>query len=241
MPGMSPDGSGGSDQGRIAALEAENQALRQALAAGALRLRDREAAFTHAADGIIIGDAAGVMIDVNPCLCTLLGFAADELLGRHIRDLFPDEVLAVKPLRFDLLAEGRVLTTARDMQARDGSRVPIEMRSLRLPDGRHLAFVRDVRERHRNLAAVQEAQRASDRQATFLAALLAAIPSPVFWKDREGRYQGCNQVFCDLLGVTEADLRGRTVHEVWPSDHARVRSEERRVGKECRSRWSPYH
>src|SRR5256885_7207531 len=25
------------------------------------------------------------------------------------------------------------------------------------------------------------------------------------------------------------------------TDHARQRSEERRVGKECRSRWSPYH
>ena len=24
-------------------------------------------------------------------------------------------------------------------------------------------------------------------------------------------------------------------------DHAQLRSEERRVGKECRSRWSPYH
>ena len=24
-------------------------------------------------------------------------------------------------------------------------------------------------------------------------------------------------------------------------DGARLRSEERRVGKECRSRWSPYH
>ena len=26
-----------------------------------------------------------------------------------------------------------------------------------------------------------------------------------------------------------------------PFDAVRVRSEERRVGKECRSRWSPYH
>ena len=24
-------------------------------------------------------------------------------------------------------------------------------------------------------------------------------------------------------------------------DHGELRSEERRVGKECRSRWSPYH
>src|SRR2546426_9399128 len=35
---------------------------------------------------------------------------------------------------------------------------------------------------------------------------------------------------------------GRTAEEVVPRDAAAlVRSEERRVGKECRSRWSPYH
>ena len=28
---------------------------------------------------------------------------------------------------------------------------------------------------------------------------------------------------------------------LWPVDFTLRRSEERRVGKECRSRWSPYH
>ena len=41
-------------------------------------------------------------------------------------------------------------------------------------------------------------------------------------------YQGRMSVFVD-------DLQGHTV-EVGAD-----RSEERRVGKECRSRWSPYH
>src|ERR1039457_7656686 len=27
----------------------------------------------------------------------------------------------------------------------------------------------------------------------------------------------------------------------WSADHTETRSEERRVGKECRPRWSPYH
>src|SRR3712207_7185861 len=27
----------------------------------------------------------------------------------------------------------------------------------------------------------------------------------------------------------------------WKAEHLTLRSEERRVGKECRSRWSPYH
>ena len=42
-------------------------------------------------------------------------------------------------------------------------------------------------------------------------------------------------------GRTVAVL-GTAVNRVYPSEHReRVRSEERRVGKECRSRWSPYH
>src|SRR5688572_31067882 len=33
----------------------------------------------------------------------------------------------------------------------------------------------------------------------------------------------------------------RTSSHCWSSAAAATRSEERRVGKECRSRWSPYH
>src|ERR1039458_6371072 len=33
----------------------------------------------------------------------------------------------------------------------------------------------------------------------------------------------------------------RTAEEIFPEAIFAVRSEERRVGKECRSRWSPYH
>ena len=37
------------------------------------------------------------------------------------------------------------------------------------------------------------------------------------------------QAACPVIALLETD------------DHVFVRSEERRVGKECRSRWSPYH
>ena len=50
-------------------------------------------------------------------------------------------------------------------------------------------------------------------------------------------------------GMTQTDLAGADVSVGYVSrieaGHRRpnlqVRSEERRVGKECRSRWSPYH
>src|SRR2546430_10976030 len=37
------------------------------------------------------------------------------------------------------------------------------------------------------------------------------------------------------------ERRERFALDVLSDDHERLRSEERRVGKECRSRWSPYH
>ena len=45
--------------------------------------------------------------------------------------------------------------------------------------------------------------------------------------------------------LVRVDTRGAKILPVslarLPDFHARARSEERRVGKECRSRWSPYH
>src|SRR2546430_4568691 len=44
-------------------------------------------------------------------------------------------------------------------------------------------------------------------------------------------------------GTIEAIFTCAMLREGWiaPAIHAEPRSEERRVGKECRSRWSPYH
>src|SRR2546421_202505 len=44
----------------------------------------------------------------------------------------------------------------------------------------------------------------------------------------------------DPARVTEHGRAGRGDHRLAAQDHE-YRSEERRVGKECRSRWSPYH
>ena len=65
-------------------------------------------------------------------------------------------------------------------------------------------------------------------------------------------------IWQDMLGVRETEvpampvhlspwkrlkIMDRIVHEFFtaPKQMAVLRSEERRVGKECRSRWSPYH
>ena len=48
----------------------------------------------------------------------------------------------------------------------------------------------------------------------------------------------CKKGFIVLDGVMPKEINERVVEEC---NKAATRSEERRVGKECRSRWSPYH
>src|SRR5260370_28975636 len=57
---------------------------------------------------------------------------------------------------------------------------------------------------------------------------------------------------CDVDFMDESDIAALTLHwqggeimtmpvEWFEKAYELIRSEERRVGKECRSRWSPYH
>jgi len=56
----------------------------------------------------------------------------------------------------------------------------------------------------------------------LLESLLASIPTPVFYKDTRGRYMGCNPAFTEIMGVTDEQIRGKTVQDLWPSDQARI-------------------
>lgn len=55
----------------------------------------------------------------------------------------------------------------------------------------------------------------------FLEQLIEAIPAPLFYKNAEGRYLGCNEAFCRYLGLQRDQILGKTVFEVSPPDLAR--------------------
>ena len=58
---------------------------------------------------------------------------------------------------------------------------------------------------------------------------------------RTVRVQASRGPILDRYGRVLVTNRAGTEVQIWPSDLPKRRSEERRVGKECRSRWSPYH
>jgi PAS domain S-box-containing protein len=60
------------------------------------------------------------------------------------------------------------------------------------------------------------------RNFKFTEVLLKSIPTPVFFKDLEGKYTGCNEAFTNQLGVSNEAIIGKTVMELWPSELAQI-------------------
>src|SRR2546426_9847116 len=88
--------------------------------------------------------------------------------------------------------------------------------------------VKAVLERAQERRALRESE---DRFHAFM----DNSPAVAFLKDEDGRFVYVNQLFERFFKLTRLQWLGKTDFDLWP------RSEERRVGKECRSRWSPYH
>lgn len=54
----------------------------------------------------------------------------------------------------------------------------------------------------------------------FLQTLMDSIPAPIFYKDTDGKYSGCNKAFENFLGMKKEEIIGKTVYEVAPKELA---------------------
>ena len=59
----------------------------------------------------------------------------------------------------------------------------------------------------------------------------------------EEKKKGTEKIFEEIIVENFPNMGKEIVNQVLEAQRVqyRIRSEERRVGKECRSRWSPYH
>ncbi len=90
-----------------------------------------------------------------------------------------------------------------------------------------LVHQEDLSERlQRELAQHKATEQALADQLQFLQILIDAIPAPVFYKDAEGIYTGCNRAFEAFLGKSRTEIVGRSVYGVSPGPQARIYHEK---------------
>jgi two-component system cell cycle sensor histidine kinase/response regulator CckA len=73
-----------------------------------------------------------------------------------------------------------------------------------------------------NVSPRRQAEKDLHVQYRFLQTLLDAIPVPIFYKNEEGLYLGCNQAFADYLGRPRLEIVGRSVYDIAPKELAGI-------------------
>ncbi len=87
---------------------------------------------------------------------------------------------------------------------------------------RALQESRNRRERKLAQEALQRSNEMLREREVFLDTLLKAIPIPIFYKDRDGRYLGFNRAFETFFGATKEQLIGKRVFEITVPELARI-------------------
>ncbi|TFV67885.1 UNVERIFIED_ORG: sensor domain-containing diguanylate cyclase [Bacillus sp. AZ43] len=121
----------------------------------ALPPADRRSAFANAPMGVALTTPAGVLVDVNPALCAMLGRTAAEVHGRSVLDLLhPDYVPAAADAHASwIAAPDRPMRLESRLMRSDGEDVPVQVTASWVPEGTdgaaaHLVMiVEDITER----------------------------------------------------------------------------------------------
>jgi PAS domain S-box-containing protein len=72
----------------------------------------------------------------------------------------------------------------------------------------------------REIAQRMRWERMQQEQLQFLQHLIDTIPMPVFYKDLDGVYLGCNRGFLEYFGLKKDNVVGKTVYDVAPRELA---------------------
>jgi PAS domain S-box-containing protein len=70
------------------------------------------------------------------------------------------------------------------------------------------------------VAERERVKEALENEKSLLRYLIDSIPDLVFFKDKEGRFMGCNKAFEEYIGITEQEFKGKTEYDFFSKEQA---------------------
>jgi diguanylate cyclase (GGDEF)-like protein/PAS domain S-box-containing protein len=189
-------------------------------------------------------------IHVNRQMAKELGMSREALLGMTTAGFITGEKRAAAEQHFKEVLAGNAVAYTSQITAPDGSSADLSIVMIPMSTGDKVTHVLGFAE---NITGRKRAEAALYESRQMLQLILDNIPQNVFWKDRDGVYEGGNRALLaetglqsmdELIGKTDADLRWKEQAddfrkvdlEVMTSGLARMRmqaTDVRRDGSEC--------
>jgi PAS domain S-box-containing protein len=152
----------------------------------------------QAADGILVHDIRGRLLDANQQACQTLGYTKEELVRLDIADIDPEAITSGKGQLWDKIAKGQRFIFESRQRRKDGSMFPVEVTLGPIEAGGEtlvLGIVRDITQRKQAEEAL--------RQSEELYRLLAENASDTIWMMRlDGTFTYHSPSVMNLRGYT---------------------------------------
>ena len=206
--------------------DAAREAAVHALAEQRLAEESYRKLFEGSVDGIYVTTPSGELLNANPALARMMGYATPEDLINRIGDI--TESIYVHPsarLQFQLLMQrdGIVREFEYQARARDGTVLWLSDSATAVRDEageviRYEGTVRDITDQKRAEDAIAEGRRR-------LQQVIDTVPAVINVKDRELRYILMNRYMAGIFGIEPADAIGRTTSDLMSRYGARKTDE----------------
>ena len=187
-------------------------------------------------------DTEGRFVGCNRAYEQAFGVSRDQLIGKTISEIeaFPEEERhKQRALDIETLRTGKSVHREDQLTLSDGT--PHDILLWRIPftlaDGTPaglLSITVDVSQQ-------KAAERAVADQLAYQRALIDTIPSPIYIKDRNARFLGCNLAYERAFAVSRDALVGKTVHELPHVPAERREAVYRRDMEILRTRGQEFH
>ncbi|EXI79034.1 MAG: Bacteriophytochrome cph2 [Candidatus Accumulibacter appositus] len=169
----------------------------------------------------------------NPSFERIFGYQPGQLIGQSTRVCFANEPAWNEAGERALRGINELGTFVGEIEYCQADGTPIWCQvtgSLLNPENHdegHIWLFQDITAHHAAQEALRKShleleQRVAERthelsqQLDFMHQLVEAIPGPVFYKNRQGLYLGCNQAFLEMIGKSRREVVGASVYDVAP-------------------------
>jgi PAS domain S-box-containing protein len=183
----------------------------------------QESVITNANVWISVLEPDGTLLVWNDAAEAISGYKKTAVLGKRTvwKQLYPDNEYRKKVTVDIQRIIGRdtfLENFETEIRCADGTKKIIVWNTRGQRDTKgaitsYIAIGRDV-------TAQKSAELRAGESSRFLATMIDTLPIPVFFKDVNGKYLGCNTPFEEYIGIKRDQLTGKTAYDIAPKELA---------------------
>jgi diguanylate cyclase (GGDEF)-like protein/PAS domain S-box-containing protein len=168
-------------------------------------------------------DRNGIVTIWNPAAERIFGFSAQDVIGNVLPIVRPETKEQFDSIRRRVFAGETIEMVDLTQHHKDGKELHIQLSTAPVRDVNgavigQISILNDVTHDRNATAALRQ-------QLEFTKNLIDAIPAPIYYKNRNGEYQGFNRAWESFFGRTRDETQGKTVDSLFDPELAKFHRE----------------